>query len=89
MKNVPTYDGCHLATHPKSGSCGSTGIGLLTFLLSVLETSQHPSGLCLEKVTLFVRLHVEHPSSRHHIFRLDLPHVDEIKKLVVNPRFVL
>ena len=33
-KNVPTLAGCHLATHPKSGSCGSTRICLLLFLLS-------------------------------------------------------
>ena len=89
MKNVPTFAGCHLATHPKSGSCGSRGIRLLIFLLFVLETSQHPSGLCPEEITLFVRLDGEHPSSGHIISRLDLPHVDEIKILVVNPGSVL
>ena len=58
------------------------GIRLLIFLLFVLKTSQSPSGLCLEEVTLCVRLDGEHPLSGHIIFRLDLPHVDEIKNLV-------
>ena len=68
VKNVPMFAGCHLATHPKSGSCGSKGIGLLIFLLFVLKTSQYPSSLCLEEVTLFIRLDGEHPSSSHIIF---------------------
>ena len=43
MKNVPTLAGC-------------MGICLLKFLLFVLETSQGPSGFCLEEVALFVYL---------------------------------
>ena len=39
VKDVPTLAGCHLATHPKSGSCGSRRICLLIVLLFVLETS--------------------------------------------------
>ena len=73
------------ATHPKSGICGSKGIRLLRFLCLSLETSQYPSGFCLEEVTLFVRLDGEHPSSSHLFSRLNLPHIDEIKNLVVNP----
>ena len=61
----------------------------MIFLLFVLETSRYPSGLCLEEVTLFVRLDGEIPSSNHVISRLNLPHIGEIKNLVVNPRFVL
>ena len=64
-------------------------IRLLIFLLFVLETSQYPSGLRLEEVTLFVRLDGEHPSSSHRISRLNLPHVNEIKNLIVNPGFAL
>ena len=89
VKNGLTFAGCHLATHPKSGSCGSKGIRLLIFLLFVLETSQYPSGRRLEEVMLFVRLDGEHPSSSHRICRLNLPHVNEIKNLIVNPGFVL
>ena len=47
VKNVPTFNGCHLTTHSKSGSCGSRRIGLPVFLWRILETSQHPTGLCL------------------------------------------
>ena len=47
VEKIPTFAGCHLATHPTSGSCGSRGVGLLVFLLRVLEASQHSSGLCL------------------------------------------
>ena len=39
VKNVPTFAGCHLATHPKSRSCGSRRIRLLIRLLFVLKTS--------------------------------------------------
>ena len=64
-------------------------IRVLMFLLFVLKTSQHPSGLCPEEVTLFVRLNGEHQSSGDIILRLDLPHFNEIKNLIVNPGFVL
>ena len=63
VKNVPYLAGCHLATNPKSRSCGSKRICLLIFLLFVFEISQHPSCLCLEEVTLFVRLDCKYPSS--------------------------
>ena len=79
VKNVPTFAGCQVASHPKSDSCGSRGMRLLIFLLFVLETSQYPSGLCLEEVTLFIRLDGEHPSSCHTISRLLLLHVDDQK----------
>ena len=59
------------------------------FLLFVLETSEYPSGLCPEEVTLSVCLDGEHPSSGHIISWLDLPHVDEIKNLVDNPGSLL
>ena len=88
VKNVSTFAGCHSATHPKSGSCGSRGVGLLKFLLFVLETSRYPSGLCLEEVTLFLRLNGEHPSSGHKISRPNLHYVNKIKNLVVTPGFV-
>ena len=42
----------------------------------------------LEEIALLVRLDGEHPSSSHKISRLDLPHIDEIKNLIVNPRSV-
>ena len=89
VEKNPTFAGCHLATHPTSGSCGSRGIGLLVFILRVLEASQHSSGLCLEEVALFIRLDCEHRSSGHILFRFDLPHVNEIKNFIINPRFAL
>ena len=89
VKNAPTFAGFHLATHPKSGSCGSRRIRLLTFLLFVLETSEYPFSLCLWEVAMFVRLDGKHPSSGHIISRLNLLHVNEIKNLVVNPGSVL
>ena len=85
-KKIPTFAGCHLATHPISWSCGSRGIGLLGILLLVLETSQYPSGLCPEDVALLVSLDGEHPSSGHIVLRFDLPHVNEIKKPRCQPR---
>ena len=88
VQNVPTLAGCHLATHPKSRSCGSRGICLLIFLLFVSETSQYPSCLCLEKVSLFVRLDGEHPSAGYIISRFDLPQINKIENFIVNPRFV-
>ena len=54
--------------------------------LRVLEVSQHSSGLCLEGVALFIRLDGEHPLSCHIIFRIDLPHVNEIKNPHYQPR---
>ena len=88
-KDVAIFAGSRVTTHPKSRSCGSRRICLLTFLLFVLKTSQYPPGFCLEEVTLFVCLDGEHPSPSHIISRLNLPHVDEIKNLVINPGFLL
>ena len=85
VKNVPTSAGFHLATHPESEYCGSRRIRLLICLLFVLETSQYPSGLRPEGVTLFSRLDGEHPSSGHIISRLNLPRVEGIKYLRCQP----
>ena len=84
VTNVPTLAGCHLATHPKSRSFGSKRICLLMSLLFVLENSQYPSCLCLEEVTLFVRLNGKHPSSRYVIPRFDLPQNNKTEKLFIN-----
>ena len=70
MKKIPTSIGCLLATHSKSWSCGSRGIGLLVTLLLVLETPQYPSGLCLEEVAQLVRLDGEHASSGHFLMSM-------------------
>ena len=88
-KGVPNLVGCHLATHPKSGSCGSKGIRLLIFFLLVLKTSQYPSCFCLGEVTLFLSFDGEHPSSGHMSSRFDLPQVNKIKNLVVDMGLVL
>ena len=61
----------------------------MVLLLRVLEASQHSSGLCLEEVALFICLDGEHRSSGHIIFRFDLPHVNEIKNLIINQGFAL
>ena len=42
VKKVPTLAGCHLATHPKSWSCGSRWICLLIFLLFFWENLSIP-----------------------------------------------
>ena len=89
VKNVPTLAGCHLATYPESGSCGSRWIRRLIFLLFVSETSQYPSFLSLKEVALFVRLDGEHPSSAYIISRFDLPQMNKIENFIVKPGFVL
>ena len=86
VKIVPILAGCQLAAHPKSRSCGSRRICLLTILLFVLETSQYPS--CLEEVTLFVRLDGKHPHSGYIIPRFDLPQINKIENLIIHPGFV-
>ena len=67
------------------GLVEARGLGLLIFLLFVLETFQYPSGIGLEEVTLSVRVDGEHPSSCHVRSRLHFPYVREIQNLVVNP----
>ena len=86
VKDLQTFAGCQLATHPKSRSCGIRRICLLMLLLFVLVTSQCPSGLCLEEVALFVCLDGEHPSSGHIISRFNLPHVDRDQKTRWQPK---
>ena len=53
----------------------------MVILLFVLETSQYPSGLCPDEVALLVDLDGE--------LRFDLPPVNEIKNLILHPRFAL
>ena len=75
VKNVRTFTGCHLATHPKSGSADIPSVcpGNLSAV----------SDIRLKEVTLSVRVYGEHPSSCHVISRLNLPPI-EIKNLVAN-----
>ena len=81
VKNVPSLTGCHLATYPKSRSCGGSRICLLIFLLFVLETSQYPSCFCLDAITLFVRLDRKHPSSGYIIPRFVLSHCSNTSRI--------
>ena len=81
VKKIPTF--------AKSWSSGSRRIGLQVILLLVLGSSQYPSRLCFEEVALLVSIDGEHPSSGHRVLRFDLPHVNEIKNLIVKPGFVL
>ena len=52
-------------------------------------TSLYSSGLCPREVALLVGLDGRHPSSGHRVLPFDLPHVNEIKNLIVNSGFVL
>ena len=54
-----------------------------------LGTSHYPSGSCPEDVALLVGLNGGYPSSGHKVLRFDLPQINEIKNLIVNPRFPL
>ena len=54
VEKIPTFVGCHLATHAKSRSGGSRRVCLQVILLFVLEFSQYPSRLCPEEVALLV-----------------------------------
>ena len=74
VEKIPTFAGCHLATHPKSWSCGSRRSGLQVIVLLVLETSQYPSGLCPEEGA---------------VLRFDFFQINEMKNLIVIPGFPL
>ena len=89
VEKISTFTGGHLATHPKSWSCGIRGTGLLVILLLIMETSQYPSGVCPEEVSLLFGLDGDHPSSGHIVRRFDLSQVNEIKNFIVNPGIVL
>ena len=89
MEKIPTFADCHLETHPKSRSCRSRRISLQVILLFVLESSQHPSRLCLEEVALLVGFNGKFPSSCHVILRIELPQINEVKNFIVNPGFPL
>ena len=82
VEKISTFAGCHLAG-------GRRGLGLEVILLLVLENSQYPSSLLPEGVPLLVGLDGEYPSSGHIVLRCDLPQINEIKNLIVNPGFPL
>ena len=46
-----------------------------------------PTGLCFEEVALLVGLDGEYLSSGHTVLRFDLPQINEIKNVIVNPGF--
>ena len=71
------------------GLVESRWICLVIFLLFISETSQYPSCLCLEEITLFVRLDGKHPSSGYVIPRIDFPQINKIENCIVNQGFVL
>ena len=54
-----------------------------------LKPRQYPSGLRPEEVALLIGLDEEYPSSGHTVLRFDLPQINEIKNLIVNPGFPL
>ena len=54
-----------------------------------INVKKIPSGLCPEEVALLVRLNREYPSPCYMVSRLELPHVNEIKNLIVKEVFVL
>ena len=82
VEKISTFAGCHLAG-------GRRRIGLEVNLLLVLENSQYPSNLLPEEVALLVGLDGEYTSSGHTVLRCDLPQINEIKNLIVNPGFPL
>ena len=62
---------------------------MYVILLLVLETSQYPSSLRPEEVALLVSLDGKYPSSGHIILRFELPHINEIKNLIISSGFPL
>ena len=76
-EKIPTFAGCHLATHPKSRSCGRRGICLQVILLFVLESS-YPSRFCPEEVALLVGFRGTYPPTCYVILRFELPQINEV-----------
>ena len=89
MKKIPSFAGCHVATHPKSGSCGSRGISLWVFFLFVLETSQYQSGLCSGELSCLSVLMVSTHRPVTYFLGLNFLMSMRSKNLVANPGSVL
>ena len=87
-ENVPTLTGFHLATHPKSGSCGSSeSVCWYSVCLSWKPLNAH-FVFAFKEVTLFARLDSKHPSSGYIIPRFALPQINKIENFIINPGFV-
>ena len=61
----------------------------MSILLSVLETSEHPTSLALLELAVSVPFNGENPSASHKVFGFELPDVDEIEDIIVEPRLDL
>ena len=86
MEKIPYFVDCHPTTHSKSKSKENLSANILLF---VLESSQYPCSLRPEEVALLAGFQRNYPSTCYVILRLELPQINEVKNLVVSPRFPL
>ena len=86
---IPTFAGCHFATHPKSKSSGTRRICLQVILVFVLESSEYPSRLCPVEVALLVNF-LKSTKSKNFMVNLGFPlDVFRFTKLLVVSSYFL
>ena len=76
VMKIPLIVCNHLTGQAESWPCRRRTVGLLRVLLSVLETSQHPSGLRFLEGPVLVSLDRQDPSSCHIVLNLDFSHIN-------------
>ena len=57
--------------------------------MAVLKTTQHPACLALLELAISIPLNGQHPSAGDKVLRLELPDVDKVKDIIVEPRLDL
>ena len=85
MADGPPIGSSILAKKSQTWSCRSRAIRLLSILLSVLKTSKHPSCLALLELAISVPFNGKHPSACDKVLGFELPDVDKVEDVVVEP----
>ena len=80
--------GTELAGQTEARTTGCRAVCLLFMLLPVLKSLQNPSSLALVKCAVLLPLDRQDPTSLNEILWSDLPQIDQIKDIVLQPGLV-
>ena len=86
MADRPPIGSSILAKKSQSRSRRSRAVRLLSILLAVLKTTQHPACLALLELAISIPFNSKNPSAGDKVLGFELPDVDKVKDIIVEPR---
>ena len=89
VSDRPTIGSCILAKKASTWACRRWAICLLSIFLAVLKSSKHPSRLAFLEFAISIPFNGEHPSACDKVLQFELPDVDKVEDVIVEPRLDL